>query len=99
VQAPKALARGLAQIGLVEDEEGASLQVTLATGQMLVSKAGTVWRWDGFVRKADAPSAAAVKLAERNRLSGLIADRKTGWKRGHHAVARPYGRPDRDAGG
>jgi chromosome segregation protein len=77
VQAPKALARGLAQIGLVEDEEGASLQATLATGQMLVSKAGTVWRWDGFVRKADAPSAAAVKLAERNRLSGLIADRKT----------------------
>lgn len=76
VRAPKALTRGLAQIGLVEEEAGASLQAKLAAGQMLVSKAGTVWRWDGFVRKADAPSAAAVKLAERNRLAGLIADRK-----------------------
>lgn len=76
VKAPAILARGLAQIGLVQDDDGASLQSALAAGQILVSKAGTVWRWDGFVRKADAPSAAAVKLAERNRLSGLTADVK-----------------------
>jgi chromosome segregation protein len=76
VTAPAALARGLAQIGLVGDGDGTTRQANLAAGQMLVSKEGTVWRWDGFVRKADAPTAAAVKLAERNRLSGLMADVK-----------------------
>ena len=74
VKAPPVLARGLAQIGLVEEGEGAARQGQLASGQMLVSKKGTVWRWDGFVRRADAPSAAAVKLAERNRLASLKAD-------------------------
>ncbi|MFK7791466.1 MAG: chromosome segregation SMC family protein, partial [Devosiaceae bacterium] len=71
VDGPAVLGRALSQIGLVDEQQGASFQGQLAPGQMLVSKAGTVWRWDGFVRKADAPSAAAVKLAERNRLDGL----------------------------
>ncbi len=71
VDAPHVLARALGQIALVDEDKGAALQGQLSVGQMLVSKAGTVWRWDGFVRKADAPSAAAVKLAERNRLEGL----------------------------
>lgn len=71
VTPPQVMARALAQIGLVEDGQGASLQARLVPGQMLVSIEGTVWRWDGFVRKADAPSAAAIKLAERNRLEGL----------------------------
>jgi chromosome segregation protein len=30
-----------------------------------------VWRWDGFTTAADAPSASAKRLAERNRLAGL----------------------------
>ena len=37
----------------------------------LVSREGDVWRWDGFTSAADAPSAAAKRLAERNRLSLL----------------------------
>ena len=36
-----------------------------------MSKAGDLWRWDGFVAAADAPSAAARRLAERNRLADL----------------------------
>lgn len=71
VTPPKVMARALAQIGLVDDSQGAALQARLVVGQILVSVEGTVWRWDGFVRRADAPSAAAIKLAERNRMEGL----------------------------
>ena len=77
VTVPAVLARGLAQIGLVDQNDGAAFQGQLAAGQLLVSREGTVWRWDGLIRRADAPSAAAVKLAERNRLSGLVEQVKT----------------------
>jgi chromosome segregation protein len=30
-----------------------------------------LWRWDGFVASADAPSVSAVRLAQRNRLTSL----------------------------
>ena len=43
----------------------------MRSGQRLVSREGDVWRWDGFTSAADAPSAAAKRLAERNRLSLL----------------------------
>ena len=36
-----------------------------------MSREGDVWRWDGFTSAADAPNAAAKRLAERNRLSLL----------------------------
>ncbi len=71
VVAPPVLARRMAQVGVVDDVDGPRLQQSLATGQWLVSRSGAVWRWDGLVRKADAPSGAAVKLAERNRLGSL----------------------------
>lgn len=69
VQGPPALARALSQIGLAED--GAALQPTLAAGQVLVSKAGAVWRWDGYTIQAGTPTAAAVRLQQRNRLAAL----------------------------
>lgn len=71
VDAPPALARRLAQVGVVEPGEGKSLQGALKAGQRLVSRAGDLWRWDGFSAAADAPTAAAQRLAERNRLIGL----------------------------
>ncbi|MEZ5843717.1 MAG: chromosome segregation protein SMC [Hyphomicrobiaceae bacterium] len=71
VEAPKALARRLRQIGVVEAQTGARLQARVKPGQRLVSKAGDLWRWDGFVAAGDAPTAAAQRLAERNRLAGL----------------------------
>jgi len=71
VAAPPALARRLAQIGLVDQADGARLQAGLKTGQRLVSREGSVWRWDGLVRAAEAPSAAARRLAERNRLADV----------------------------
>ena len=74
VQAPPALARSLSQIGLVEsDQIGESHQPALAPGQVLVSKAGAIWRWDGYTIRAGTPTAAAVRLQQRNRLAGLRA--------------------------
>ncbi|ODT30909.1 MAG: chromosome segregation protein SMC [Hyphomicrobium sp. SCN 65-11] len=71
VDAPPELARRLAQIGVVAREDGRLLQPYLRTGQRLVSPEGDLWRWDGFTVAATAPTAAAVRLAERNRLSEL----------------------------
>ncbi|MGX5735565.1 chromosome segregation protein SMC [Bosea thiooxidans] len=71
VQAPAALRRRLAQIGVVARAEGAALRGRLRQGQVLVSREGDVWRWDGFTSAADAPSPAARRLAEKNRLVDL----------------------------
>ena len=71
VKAPPALARRLAMTGLVFPDQGAGLQGQLKPGQRLVSARGDLWRWDGFVASADAPSLSAVRLAQRNRLSAL----------------------------
>ena len=71
VQAPQALARRLSHIGVVSKSMGPALQAQLGPGQRLVSREGDVWRWDGFTSAADAPSAAAKRLAERNRLALL----------------------------
>src|SRR6185437_5212427 len=37
------------------------------TGQRLVSREGDLWRWDGFVAAAHAPTGAARRLAQRSR--------------------------------
>jgi chromosome segregation protein len=68
VDAPIELARRLAQIGVVARDRGAELVSQLKTGQRLVSLEGDVWRWDGFVAAAHAPTGAARRLAERARL-------------------------------
>jgi chromosome segregation protein len=52
----------------VPRERGAELVSKPKTGQRLVSPEGDVWRWDGFVAAAHAPTGAARRLAERARL-------------------------------
>lgn len=74
VKAPPALARRLAQTGVVEPEVGKALQAALKPGQRLVSRKGDFWRWDGFTAAADAESHAAKRLAQRNRLRELDAE-------------------------
>jgi chromosome segregation protein len=71
VTAPAPLARRLNQIGVVLRSEGAALRKLLKPGQRLVSKEGDLWRWDGFTQAAEAPTAAARRLAEKNRLGEL----------------------------
>ncbi|MEM7461420.1 MAG: chromosome segregation protein SMC [Pseudomonadota bacterium] len=74
VNAPRELARCLAQIGIVDKENGDKLQSQLMPGQCLVSIEGDLWRWDGFVSGAEAPTAAAQRLAQKNRLAELDRD-------------------------
>src|SRR3954466_16113852 len=74
VEAPSELARRLAQIGVVPKERGAELVSHLKTGQRLVSLEGDVWRWDGFVTAAHAPTGAARRLAERARLVDIESE-------------------------
>ncbi|MDU8943995.1 chromosome segregation protein SMC [Ovoidimarina sediminis] len=75
VTVPEVLARRLAQVGLVDSADGARLQADLLPGQRLVSIEGDLWRWDGFRAAADeAPSAAALRLKQLNRLQELKQD-------------------------
>jgi chromosome segregation protein len=75
VTAPPALARRLAQIGVVEDEAAAlPLLPQLVQGQRLVSKAGALWRWDGLRKTADAPAAATTTLLQMSRLRELDSE-------------------------
>ncbi|WP_028747848.1 chromosome segregation SMC family protein [Rhizobium mesoamericanum] len=74
VRAPAALMRRLKQIGLVTGSDAAALMKDLKPGQRLVTKQGAVYRWDGHVTGADAPSAAALKLAQKNRLAELESE-------------------------
>lgn len=72
VSVPDVLVRRMSQIGLVDADEGAELQPLLKPGQRLVSPEGDLWRWDGYRAWAeDAPSAAALRLQQLNRLEEL----------------------------
>ena len=77
VKAPGALGRRLAMTGLVFPDQGAALQSSLKPGQSLVSARGDLWRWDGFVASAEAPSASAVRLAQRNKLTAIEGQAET----------------------
>jgi chromosome segregation protein len=71
VAAPPALARAFSQIGLAGDNPDPS---GLAPGQMLVSRDGAVWRWDGYTVRAGTQTQAAVRLQQGRRLAALTAD-------------------------
>lgn len=71
VTGPDALARRLAQIGVVDADQGSTLQASLQPGQRLVSKDGDLWRWDGYSVRAGAATAQGARLEERTRLEAL----------------------------
>src|SRR6185503_9806076 len=72
VKALPELERRMAFIGIVPDDAtGAALQPSLQAGQQLVTAEGAVWRWDGYTMRAGAPSTAAVRLSQRNRLAEI----------------------------
>jgi chromosome segregation protein len=64
VEAPNALHRRLAQVGVVEADTGQAL----AVGQRLVTRVGVMRRWDGYV-SIGGGAAAAERLLRANRLS------------------------------
>ncbi len=52
IKAPDNLKKKLEFIGLIENKENIlDMQKLLKPGQILVNKAGEVWRWDGYVSK------------------------------------------------
>ncbi|MEQ8781324.1 MAG: chromosome segregation protein SMC [Roseibium album] len=71
VVAPAELARRLRQVGIVDQHEGPARRAELLPGQRLVSRDGDLWRWDGFLVAANAPTPAAQRLAQKNRLAEL----------------------------
>jgi chromosome segregation protein len=93
VGSPAVLDRRLAQTGLVAAADGPGLQAQLLPGQRLVSLEGDLWRWDGYRSGADdAPSAAALRLRQLNRLVALkrdleeVAARAAGAAQAHDAL-------------
>ncbi|MEZ5913683.1 MAG: chromosome segregation protein SMC [Paracoccaceae bacterium] len=93
VVVPDVLRRRIGQIGLVGRDEGMRRQAELLPGQRLVSREGDLWRWDGFRAGAeDAPSAAALRLQQLNRLVALKRDleevtaRALGARQAHEAL-------------
>ncbi len=74
VTAPPEMGRRLAQIGVVDRALGPTLAAQLKPGQRLVSPEGDLWRWDGFAAASNAPTAAARRLAAKNRLADLDAE-------------------------
>jgi len=88
VRAPHVLARRISQVGIVATADGARLQSLLLPGQRLVSVEGDLWRWDGFRAAAeDAPSAAALRLQQINRLEDLTISLTAAETRAKAAVA------------
>ncbi|NBB52371.1 chromosome segregation protein SMC [Rhizobium sp. CRIBSB] len=74
VTAPAALAARLAHCGVVAKADLGRLAQGLPVGARLVTVEGDLMRWDGFVQRAEAPRPAAVRLAQRTRLSEVEAD-------------------------
>jgi chromosome segregation protein len=66
VEAPKALHRRLAQVGVADADTGQSL----AVGQRLVTRDGVMRRWDGFV-SVGGGAAAAERLLRANRMAEI----------------------------
>ena len=72
VSGPSQLAARLAFTGLVERDQGSRLQPLLPPGTRIVSLEGDLWRWDGFVCRAEAPRPSQVRLEQKARLAGML---------------------------
>ena len=95
VTGPAALSRRISQIGLVDADAGPALQAQLRPGQRLVTVEGDLWRWDGYRAWAeDAPSAAALRLEQLNRLEALkqemahVTARADGARQAHESLSK-----------
>lgn len=88
VTVPDMLLRRMGQVGLVDAGDGVRLQAELLPGQRLVSRTGDLWRWDGYRTGAeDAPSAAALRLEQLNKIAALREDLQAATARADEAKA------------
>jgi chromosome segregation protein len=84
VTAPDQLLRRLAQIGVVDSDDGS---IALAVGQRLVTHDGGLRRWDGYVASGEG-AAAAERLVRANRLETIEAAMPEARARVEAAAAR-----------
>jgi chromosome segregation protein len=83
------LSARLTQIGLcVDDEACRALLPRLVQGQRLVTRAGALYRWDGFTVSATAPKASQLRLERRNRLQEIERQRIEQDDKTHHMLDR-----------
>ncbi len=88
IKAPPALDRALSQIGLVATRDDGMVRAeSLAAGQILVSRDGWAWRWDGFTVSPEAKTATALRLQQRNRLLALESEIKAAAEKDQKAQA------------
>ena len=73
VSGNETLLRAISGVAVVEDHDGENLQYQLAPGQALVSREGTLWRWDGLVKTAQAAS-DAERIRQRQRVLELTEE-------------------------
>jgi len=67
---PPALRRCFEAVGIVETaRNGEACQPDLHPGQILVTLAGDLWRWDGFQVRAGSPNAVALRLTQRHQMA------------------------------
>ena len=72
IEAPKVLLAALSGVGVAANaSEAKALQSSLKPGQVLTTKDGGLWRWDGFVRPEGATQGAAERLRQETRLKAL----------------------------
>lgn len=71
VRAPGVLAARLAFCGWLDQTPTQAMVDALHPGARLVTRAGDLFRWDGFVRRANASDATAVRLEQKNRLASV----------------------------
>lgn len=78
ITADAVLTRALSHIGLVEaTDKIADITRQLKPGQIVVTRAGDVWRWDGLYSSASVSGRAAQRLEQKNRLV-LLQTEQTG---------------------
>ncbi|MHA6288995.1 chromosome segregation protein SMC [Maricaulis sp. CAU 1757] len=84
VSGPAALKARLDAVGVIPPEKADTARAQLRPGQRLVTRDGALWRWDGLVAQAGAPSAAVAQLEQRNRLDEL----RLSWEAGAQEADR-----------
>ena len=82
IKTPDNLKKRLGYIGLVNDKENIQkLQENLVDGQILVSKLGEIWRWDGYVSKGKQSSSTKAVLEQlKNRRLKQLSIEELKWK-------------------
>ena len=79
IKAPDNLKKKLEFIGLIENKENIlELQKNLKPGQILVSKIGEIWRWDGYVssNKQNNSTRAILEQLKNRRIKQLSTEEK-----------------------